>query len=163
MASLSTGLCICLFAKQTRANCTTELAYVFKLSIQMFLCPKPATQSVYKCQDVTLKAVIICWSIRGTPNRSSFGYCLQTGSKKAWKGFFNNAFPRQWWRNGSQEELFGRSIYWMRVRSFDWTQMRRESHFEKIMTVHLPCIYLGVKTFKTAQNVLFPFIIYLTH
>ena len=60
-------LCICLIAEQRQTNCT-ELAYVFKLSIQMFLCPKPAANSGFERQDITLKAVIIRCSISETPN-----------------------------------------------------------------------------------------------
>ena len=41
-----------------KTDCT-ELAYVLKLSIQMFLCLKSATNSSFERQDITLKAVII--------------------------------------------------------------------------------------------------------
>ena len=63
MASL-TSLCICLFAKQMQTNCT-ELTYLLKLSIQMFLCLESATNSSFERQDMTLKAVIISLKYKG--------------------------------------------------------------------------------------------------
>ena len=47
-----------------QTNCT-ELAYVLKLSIQMFLCLKSATNSSFERQDITLKAVIISLKYKG--------------------------------------------------------------------------------------------------
>ena len=61
------SLCICLIAEERQTNCT-ELAYVFKLNIQMFVCPKPAANSGFERQDITSKAVIFRCSIRETPN-----------------------------------------------------------------------------------------------
>ena len=56
----------------------------------MFLGPKPAANSGFERQDITLKAVIIRCSISETPNCERFGCCLKTESKKAWKSLFNN-------------------------------------------------------------------------
>ena len=47
-----------------QTNCT-ELAYVLKLSIQMFLTVKSATNSSFERQDITLKAVIISLKYKG--------------------------------------------------------------------------------------------------
>ena len=71
---------------------STELAYVLKLRIQilMFLWPKSATNPSFERQDITLKAVIILLKYKGDRLLLNFGYCLQTGDKKAWKSLFNN-------------------------------------------------------------------------
>ena len=73
------SLYICLFAKQTQTNCT-ELAYVFELSFQMCLCPKPATSSGIETSAYNLESGHYSLKYKGDPQLLKFwvlfGYCI---------------------------------------------------------------------------------------